>query len=178
MSQVYDVLILGGGPAGLSMATTLARQAYTALILDSNVYRNARATHMHNVPGFDHVPPADFRAKVRSDLMARYKSVEFRDATTIVEVRQRQSTTSGCEFCNADGGNTSTALEFKNDVVENIMAQNGSSSTVAALADAKFEARDAHGNVFYGKKLGIATGVRDRLEEQVDGYAECWGRGM
>ncbi|OAA72306.1 thioredoxin reductase GliT [Cordyceps fumosorosea ARSEF 2679] len=139
MPHVYDVLIIGGGPAGLSMATTLARQAFSALVLDSGAYRNARAAHMHNVPGFDHAPPAAFRAKVRADLEARYPSIAFRDGTAIVEVRR---------------------------------------ATAAAAAAAGFEAEDAEGNVYYGRKLGLATGVRDKVEEQVEGYADCWGRGI
>ena len=59
MSKIYDVLIIGGGPAGLSIASSLARQVYTALIIDSQSYRNAVAKHMHNVAGFDHVDPAE-----------------------------------------------------------------------------------------------------------------------
>lgn len=85
--KLYDVLIIGGGPAGLSMAVALARQVYSALVLDSGEYRNARAEHMHAVPGFDHVDPAAFRAKVREDLRRRYASVEFRSAT-IKQVRK------------------------------------------------------------------------------------------
>ncbi|KFA66073.1 hypothetical protein S40285_08135 [Stachybotrys chlorohalonatus IBT 40285] len=81
MTKLYDVLIIGGGPAGLSIASALARQVYSALVIDSGVYRNARAAHMHNVPGFDHVPPAEYRAKVRADLLARYDTVEFQTAT-------------------------------------------------------------------------------------------------
>jgi thioredoxin reductase len=87
MSKLYDVLIIGGGPAGLSMASTLARQVYSVLILDSGIYRNAPTKHMHNVLGFDHVDPASFRAKAREDLKNRYSSVEFQSAT-IATVRK------------------------------------------------------------------------------------------
>ncbi|KAJ4320399.1 hypothetical protein N0V84_005893 [Fusarium piperis] len=80
-TKLYDVLIIGGGPAGLSMATALARQLYTAVVLDSGVYRNAPTKHMHNVIGFDHVDPAVFRAKAREDLEKRYSSIEFKSAT-------------------------------------------------------------------------------------------------
>jgi hypothetical protein len=86
-STLFDVVIIGGGPAGLSIATALARQAYTAVVLDSGVYRNARSKHMHNVPGFDHVDPAEFRAKAKADLVKRYKSIEFQTAE-IKEVRK------------------------------------------------------------------------------------------
>ncbi|KAJ6787521.1 hypothetical protein PWT90_02284 [Aphanocladium album] len=147
MARVYDVLIIGGGPAGLAMAVTLARQVYSALVIDSHEYRNARATNMHNVPGFDHVPPAEYRAKVRKDLAARYKSIEFQDGTKIVEVRQRP----------VDQTNQNGTLE---------------------LAEAKFEAVDAQGNVYYGRKVGLATGVRDKVEDELEGFADCWGRGI
>lgn len=87
MSKLYDVLIIGGGPAGLSMATALARQVYSVLIVDSGVYRNAPTKHMHNVLGFDHVDPESFRSKAREDLKKRYESVEFQSAT-IATVRK------------------------------------------------------------------------------------------
>lgn len=34
----YDVLIIGGGPAGLSAASALGRVQRTALLIDSGVY--------------------------------------------------------------------------------------------------------------------------------------------
>ncbi|KAJ3042196.1 hypothetical protein HK097_002097 [Rhizophlyctis rosea] len=77
--KIYDVLIIGGGPAGLANATALARQLRTNAVFDSGVYRNARATNMHNYLGFDHVPPAEFRAKARADLKARYNTTTFID---------------------------------------------------------------------------------------------------
>ncbi|KAK5989826.1 Thioredoxin reductase gliT [Cladobotryum mycophilum] len=99
MSKIFDVLIIGGGPAGLSIATALARQVFSALIIDSGTYRNDYTQHMYNVPSFDHVRPADFRAKVRADLTSRYDTVEFESATVegvkkldsgVFEVRSRE----------------------------------------------------------------------------------------
>lgn len=81
-----DVLIVGGGPAGLAVATGLARQLYTAVVFDSGVYRNARAEHMHNVMTWDHRNPADFRAKARADLLDRYNTINFEE-TSIESIR-------------------------------------------------------------------------------------------
>lgn len=76
---MYDVIIIGGGPAGLQAALTLGRMHRSTLLLDSGEYRNAAAGHMHNVAGQDGVPPADFRARVREEL-AGYPTVEVRRA--------------------------------------------------------------------------------------------------
>jgi len=79
-TKLYDVLIIGGGPAGLAVATGLARQLQKAIVLDSGIYRNARSKHMHNVPGWDHVDPAVFRARAKEDLLRRYDTIEFKSA--------------------------------------------------------------------------------------------------
>ena len=88
-SQLLDVLIIGGGPGGLAVATGLARQLYTAIVFDNAVYRNERATHMHNYLGWDHTPPSDFRAKAKQDLLARYQTVQFEKAD-IVKARKNE----------------------------------------------------------------------------------------
>lgn len=133
-SKLYDVLIIGGGPAGLSMATTLARQAYSVLLFDSREYRNELANHMHTVPGFDHADPAEFRAKARKDLQARYPMVEFRDAKV------------------------NTARKDEEHGV--------------------FVLEDAEGVVTRGKKLGLATGVREIFDGEPEGFEQCWAKGM
>ncbi len=79
-SPLLDVLIIGGGPAGLSVATSVARQLYTAAVFDSGVYRNALATHMHNVATWDHRHPSEFRQKARKDILKRYTTIQFQDA--------------------------------------------------------------------------------------------------
>ena len=79
-ASVLDVLIIGGGPSGLSVATGLARQLYSAVVFDSGLYRNELAKHMHNVVTWDHQKPADFRKKARDDLLKRYNTIQFQDA--------------------------------------------------------------------------------------------------
>lgn len=88
---LLDVLIIGGGPAGLSTATALVRQMYTAVVFDSGKYRNSAVQHMHNVPTWDHANPADFRAKAREDILKRYDTISFED----VEVESVVKTTAG-----------------------------------------------------------------------------------
>ena len=49
----YDAVIVGGGPAGLSALSALARVRRNVLMVDSGEYRNQPTRHMHDVIGFD-----------------------------------------------------------------------------------------------------------------------------
>ena len=76
----YDVVIVGGGPAGLSAALILGRGRRTALLVDGETPRNARAHQIHNFVTRDGTPPKEFRAIARAQLVP-YDNVTVRDAT-------------------------------------------------------------------------------------------------
>ncbi|KAI0145337.1 hypothetical protein GGR57DRAFT_480467 [Xylariaceae sp. FL1272] len=77
--ELYDVAIIGGGPAGLTAAATLARQLHTAVVFDSKTYRNSKAKSMHMVPGWENKAPDEFRSVTRSDISSNYSTIEFCD---------------------------------------------------------------------------------------------------
>ncbi|GAA1635458.1 bifunctional NAD(P)/FAD-dependent oxidoreductase/class I SAM-dependent methyltransferase [Actinoplanes couchii] len=66
--QDYDVVVIGGGAAGLSGALALARSRRSVLVVDSGEPRNAPAGHMHNVLGRDGVPPGELLAAGRAEV--------------------------------------------------------------------------------------------------------------
>lgn len=77
--MLYDALIVGGGPAGLSAALTLGRARKRVLLCDAGPRRNQAATHIHNFVTRDGTPPEEFRRVARAQL-ARYPNVTLHDA--------------------------------------------------------------------------------------------------
>ena len=75
----YDLLVIGGGPAGLSAACGVSRQGHATLLFDSGSYRNDGADAMHAVSTWDHKPPSEYRAAARNDYK-RYGCVEIENA--------------------------------------------------------------------------------------------------
>jgi thioredoxin reductase len=55
----YDVVIIGGGAAGLSAALVLSRARRTVLVVDAGQPRNAPAAHMHGFLSRDGMVPGD-----------------------------------------------------------------------------------------------------------------------
>jgi thioredoxin reductase len=76
--RLFDVLIAGGGPAGLQAALTLGRARKRVLVADGGPRRNAPADHMNNFVSRDGIAPADFRREARAQL-AKYPNVSCRD---------------------------------------------------------------------------------------------------
>ena len=64
----YDVVVVGGGAAGLSAAMVLCRARRRVLVLDSGAPRNAPAAHMHGYLSRDGMPPADLLAVGRQEV--------------------------------------------------------------------------------------------------------------
>ncbi len=84
MDETYDVVVVGGGAAGLSGALCLARARRSVLVVDDATPRNARAGHVHNFLTRDGTPPAELVAIGRAE--AAGYGAAFRDATaTAVE---------------------------------------------------------------------------------------------
>lgn len=75
-----DVLIVGGGPAGLSAALALGRARKRVLLVDAGPRRNAAATHVYNFLTRDGTPPDELRRVAREQL-TRYPNVEVRDVS-------------------------------------------------------------------------------------------------
>ena len=66
----YDVVVVGGGAAGLSAALVLGRARRRVAVVDSGAPRNAPAAHMHGYLSRDGMPPADLLAAGREEAAA------------------------------------------------------------------------------------------------------------
>ncbi len=77
-SSIYDVIIVGAGPAGLNAALILGRCRRTVLVCDNGRPRNAASRALHGYLTRDGIDPREFRAIGREELSA-YQTVELRD---------------------------------------------------------------------------------------------------
>ncbi|MEH0823816.1 MULTISPECIES: methyltransferase domain-containing protein [unclassified Micromonospora] len=77
--RIYDVVVVGGGAAGLSGALTLGRSRRSVLVVDGGAPRNAPAGHVHNYLTSEGVTPAELYKTGRAEV-AGY-GVEVVDGT-------------------------------------------------------------------------------------------------
>jgi len=80
---MYDVVIVGAGPAGLSAALILGRSRRRVLVCDTGKPRNAASRAMHGYLTRDGIPPAEFLGIAREQL-APYDTIEMRDLEVTV----------------------------------------------------------------------------------------------
>src|SRR5947209_3356769 len=73
---MYDAIIIGGGPAGLSAALILGRCLRRVLLCDAGQQRNRWSHGMHGYLTRDGIPPSEF-LKIAFEEVAQY-GVEIR----------------------------------------------------------------------------------------------------
>ena len=90
---MFDAIIVGGGPAGLSAALILGRCLRKVLICDSGRPRNSYSHGMHGYLSRDGIDPSEFVSICHKELK-QYQTVKFLPT----EVTQAGKTDSGFEI--------------------------------------------------------------------------------
>ena len=86
MSTLYDVIIIGGGPAGLSAALVLARCRRRVIVFDEGHPRNARAKNLHGYLSRDGIPPLQLLEIGRAEIAEYGTELSDDKATAAVKV--------------------------------------------------------------------------------------------
>jgi len=79
----YDVVVIGGGAAGLSGALTLARARRSVLVIDSGEPRNAPAGSLHGYLSRDGMAPGELLAAGRAEVTGYGGEVVHATATSV-----------------------------------------------------------------------------------------------
>jgi thioredoxin reductase len=95
---MYDVIVIGAGPAGLSAALMLGRCRRRVLVCDTGKPRNAAARALHGFLSRDGLPPLEL-LRIAREQMRQYETVELRD----VEVTAAECRASRFHVSLADG---------------------------------------------------------------------------
>lgn len=88
LPTAVDVLVVGGGPAGLSAATWLGRYQRSTLVVDAGQQRNLPADRAHGLLGRDPTTPQEFLAEARAGVK-QYPEVVLHHGT-VTDVRQEE----------------------------------------------------------------------------------------
>jgi len=89
---LLDVIIVGGGPAGLSAALILGRSRRRVLIIDAGRPRNAAAVAMHGYLSRDGMAPSEF-LRISREQLTNYPTVEFRPGEAVDAQRTKEGFT-------------------------------------------------------------------------------------
>jgi thioredoxin reductase len=128
--DLFDCIIVGGGPAGLNAAVVLGRCRRKVIIFDTGMQRNRKSHGMHNYLTRDDVLPKEF-IKLSHNELKKY-GVRFKPGK-IINARKNQ--------------------------------------------DGYFEVYDEEGNIYYSRKLLVATGLTDNIPE-IKGIKEMYGKSV
>ena len=151
--NVYDVVVVGGGPAGLSAAVALTRSRRTVLVVDSGDPRNAPAAQVHNYLGREGTPPGDLLAAGRAELAGYGGEIVTGTVTAAEQLGDDRRDGARFRVLLADGQPVLTG-----DVVAgSLMTRSVMTQSVLA------------------RRLLVTTGLADELPD-VPGVAERWGR--
>ncbi|MET8826830.1 NAD(P)/FAD-dependent oxidoreductase [Streptomyces sp. NPDC004610] len=146
-TEPYEVIVIGGGAAGLSAALVLGRARRRTLVVDAGEPRNAPSAHMQGFLTRDGMPPAEFLALGREEV-ARYEDVaQIRDRAVDV------TRDGGTGDVTRDGGT--------GDVT-----RDGGTGAFAVTLES--------GRTAHARRLIVTTGLKDELPP-VPGLAERFG---
>ena len=84
---MYDIIVIGGGPAGMTAALYGLRNGKTVLILEKSAFGGqiTYSPRVENIPGFREVSGNEFADRFLEQIMAQGAELEFDEAAEIID---------------------------------------------------------------------------------------------
>jgi len=94
--EPLDLLVIGGGPAGLTAALLAGRASLRTCVVDAGDPRSAVVSHTHGLFTRDGASPHELRSIGRSQL-ERYPTVSYREAAVVRLEREPEMLRAGLD---------------------------------------------------------------------------------
>lgn len=158
---MYDVIIVGGGPAGMTAALYAQRNGKQALVIEKTGF-GGQITHspkVENIPGFSSVSGNEFADQMLDQILGQGAEIEFETVTSIdsLDDRKRVHTEEGSTF---EGKTVILATGVKHRMLglEGEEELVGEGISFCAVCD---------GDFYTGQKVCVAGGGNSALQEAI-----------
>ncbi|MGM0898729.1 MAG: thioredoxin-disulfide reductase [Bacillota bacterium] len=159
-TNIYDVLIIGAGPAGMTAAVYTSRANLSTLMLERGIPggQMANTEEIENYPGFDHILGPDLSTKMFEHAKKFGAEYAYGDVTEIIDGDEFKTVKAGSKEYKARAIILTTGAEYKKMGIPGESELGGRGVSYCAVCDGAF---------FKGKELVVVGGGDSAVEEGV-----------
>ncbi len=159
MAEIYDIAIIGGGPAGLTAALYARRANKTAVVLEKGTFGGqiTYSPKVENIPGFLSVTGNEFAEKLVEQVMEQGADVECCEVLSVRDGEVKTIVTDSGEF-SARALIIATGAKHRTLGLEGEERFIGEGISFCAVCDGAF---------FAGKNVAVIGGGNSALQEAI-----------
>lgn len=159
-TNIYDVLIIGAGPAGMTAAVYTSRANLSTLMLERGIPggQMANTEEIENYPGFDHILGPDLSTKMFEHAKKFGAEYAYGDVTEIIDGDEFKTVKAGSKEYKTRALILTTGAEYKKMGIPGETELGGRGVSYCAVCDGAF---------FKGKELVVVGGGDSAVEEGV-----------
>jgi thioredoxin reductase (NADPH) len=158
--KIYDVIIVGAGPAGMTAAVYTSRANLSTLMLERGVPggQMANTEEVENYPGFDHILGPELSTKMFDHAKKFGAEYAYGDIKEVIDGKEYKTVIAGKKEFKARAVIITTGAEYKKIGVPGEKELGGRGVSYCAVCDGAF---------FKGKELVVVGGGDAAVEEGV-----------
>lgn len=159
-TKIYDVIIIGAGPAGMTAAVYTSRANLTTLMLERGIPggQMANTEEIENYPGFEHILGPDISTKMFEHAKKFGAEYAYGDVTEIIDGEEFKTLKAGSKEYKARAIIVTTGAEYKKMGIPGETELGGRGVSYCAVCDGAF---------FKQKELVVVGGGDSAVEEGV-----------
>lgn len=156
--KIYDVIIIGAGPAGLTAAVYTSRGNLSTLILERGIPggQMANTEDIENYPGFEHILGPDLSTKMFDHSQKFGADYAYGDVTEVIDGEAYKTIKAGAKEYKARAIIITTGAEYRKMGIPGEAELTGRGVSYCAVCDGAF---------FRGKEIIVIGGGDSAVEE-------------